>query len=714
MARKEQLIESKTKSRVCQSPRLSKTEPLLPQKSSGIYINRELSLISFNERVLSLGQDRSIPILERLKYLCIVANNLDELFEIRVAGLKARSHEELGHSQMPDGLTIEETLTILGKRTQSLVQLQYEILNKSVIPELKKKGINLLDFHELDNQQKKWASAYFKNNVLPILTPLGLDPLHPFPKVLNKSLNFIIEMQGKDSYGRKGRVAIVQAPRLLSRIIEIPKKNKVTEITFINLSSLIEAHATSIFPGMEILGIFQFRVTRNSDLYVDDEEVTDLRQALKGELSQRNYGDAVRIEADKAISSFCLNYLLTEFKLKTKDCYLVDGPVNLGRLITLPDCVDKPKLKFKFFSPKYPEYLKGGELLFDYLKREDVLLHHPYECFDVVAEFINNAAEDKNVVAIFQTIYRTGSTSGLMRSLINAVNKGKEVTVILELMARFDEETNINWASKLEEIGAHVVFGVVGNKTHAKMCLIVRQEGKKLIRYCHLGTGNYHPKTAKLYTDFSLLTSNKSISAEIHEIFQRLTGLGKVKSLRHIWQSPFRLHKNVIRAIKNEIVITKAGGKGKIVARMNSLVETQVIDALYEASKCGVSIELLVRGVCMLRPGVAGLSDNITVRSTVGRFLEHSRIFFFRNNGKNDLFLSSADWMDRNFFRRVEIAFPIFNESLKERVFYEGLQMHFTENAINWRMSSDGSYQLRKSSSNQTISCQDGLLKKYS
>ena len=367
-----------------------------------------------------------------------------------------------------------------------------------------------------------------------------------------------------------------------------------------------------------------------------------------------------------------MNYLLTEFKLEKKDCYLVDGPVNLGRLITLPDCVVKPNLKFKFFSPKYPEYLKGGELLFDYLKREDVLLHHPYECFDVVAEFINNAAEDKNVVAIFQTIYRTGSTSGLMRSLINAVNKGKEVTVILELMARFDEETNINWASKLEEIGAHVVFGVVGNKTHAKMCLIVRQEGKKLIRYCHLGTGNYHPKTAKLYTDFSLLTSNKSISAEIHEIFQRLTGLGKVKSLRHIWQSPFRLHKNVIRAIKNEMTITKGGGQGKIVARMNSLVETQVIDALYEASKCGVSIELLVRGVCMLRPGVSGLSDNITVRSTVGRFLEHSRIFFFRNNGKNDLFLSSADWMDRNFFRRVEIAFPIFNERLKKEYLMKG------------------------------------------
>ena len=714
MAKKEQSTESKSKSPILQSPRLSKTEPLLPQKSLGTYINRELSLISFNERVLSLGQDQSIPILERLKYLCIVANNLDELFEIRVAGLKARSHEEPGNLPLPDGLTIEETLTILGKRTQSLVQLQYEILNKSVIPELKKEGISLLNFHELNNQQKRWASAYFKNNVLPILTPLGLDPLHPFPKVLNKSLNFIIEMRGKDSYGRKGRVAIVQAPRLLSRIIEIPKKDRIAEITFINLSSLIEAHANSIFPGMEIIGIFQFRVTRNSDLYVDEEEVTDLRQALKGELSQRNYGDAVRIETDKSISSFCMNYLLTEFKLEKKDCYLVDGPVNLGRLITLPDYVTKPNLKFKFFSPKYPAYLKEGESLFDYIKQEDVLLHHPYECFDVVADFINNAAEDKNVVAIFQTIYRTGSTSGLMRSLINAVNRGKEVTVILELMARFDEETNINWASKLEEIGAHVVFGVVGNKTHAKMCLIVRQEGKKLIRYCHLGTGNYHPKTAKLYTDFSLLTSNKFISAEIHEIFQRLTGLGKVKALRHIWQSPFRLHKNVIRAIKNEMMITKAGGTGKIVARMNSLVETQVIDALYEASKCGVSIDLLVRGVCMLRPGVAGLSDNITVRSTVGRFLEHSRIFFFRNNGKNDLFLSSADWMDRNFFRRVEIAFPIFNEKLKKRVIEEGLQIHFVENAINWRMSSDGSYQLRKSSSNQIISCQDGLLKKYS
>ena len=714
MAEKRHVFQMKTNSRISNFPRLSKTEPLLPNQSSGRYINRELSLISFNERVLSLSHEPSIPILERLKYLCIVANNLDELFEIRVAGLKARSHEELENSYLPDGLTIKRTLDILGKRTQSLVQLQYKILNQSVIPELKKEGINLLDFKELNRQQKRWSSTYFKNNVLPILTPLGLDPLHPFPKVLNKSLNFIIEMRGKDSYGRKGRVAIVQAPRLLSRIIEIPRKNDELSITFINLSSLIEAHASEIFPGMEILGIFQFRVTRNSDLYVDDEEVTDLRQALKGELSQRNYGDAVRIETDNSISNFCLDYLLTEFKLEKKDCYLINGPVNLGRLITLPDCIENPKLKFKFFSPKYPDYLKGEEVIFDYLKKNDILLHHPYECFDVVAEFINNAAEDKNVVAIFQTIYRTGSTSGLMRSLINAVNKGKEVTVILELMARFDEETNINWASKLEEIGAHVVFGVVGNKTHAKMCLIVRQEEKKLVRYCHLGTGNYHPKTAKLYTDFSLLTSNKPVCAEIHEIFQRLTGLGKVKPLRNIWQSPFKLHKNVIRAIKNEMAICKSGGKGKIIARMNSLVETKVIDTLYEASKCGVSINLLVRGVCMLRPGVPGLSDNISVRSTVGRFLEHSRIFYFRNNGQNDLFLSSADWMDRNFFRRVEIAFPILDEVLRKRVFEEGLQLHFTESSNNWRMSSDGSYLLRKGSSNQIISCQDGLLKKYS
>ena len=705
-------IQSKKKDSF--SYKILKTNPLIPEDFKGKYVNRELSLVAFNERVLTLSQHSSVPILERLKYLSIVANNLDELFEIRVAGLKARIQESTDKETLPDGLTIGETLLSIGKRTQELVRNQYQILTKELIPSLKKENIYIGNYNSLNKIQKKWCLAYFRNEVLPILTPLGLDPSHPFPRVVNKSLNFIIEMDGKDSYGRTGRLAILSAPRSLSRIIEVQKKLPEEKKTFVILSSLIEANAELIFPGMKILGIYQFRVTRNSDLYVDDEEVTDLRKALKGELSQRNYGNAVRLEVTEGISDICISKLLTEFKLNKEDCFLVNGPVNLGRLLQLPTLIDRPDLKFKPFTPLYPPFLRKGLKIFEYLKNEDLVLHHPYECFDVVAEFINSAADDPSVVAIFQTIYRTGSTSGLMRSLINAVNKGKEVTVIVELMARFDEETNINWASKLEEIGAHVVFGVVGNKTHAKMCLVVRKEENRLTRYCHLGTGNYHPKTARLYTDFSLLTNDPVICGEVHEIFQRLTGLGKTKRFKKIWQSPFKLHKNVLTSIKNEIKIARAGGKARIVARMNSLVECKVIDALYEASKNGVSIELLVRGVCMLRPGLSGLSENIIVRSTVGRFLEHSRIFYFRNAGQDDLFISSADWMDRNFFRRVEIAVPIINKKLKRRIFREGLSVHFTKGSNNWKMRKDGSYVTRRQVNDVNLSSQERLLKKYS
>tara|TARA_E500000178_G_scaffold356115_1_gene431750 strand:+ start:12979 stop:15114 length:2136 start_codon:yes stop_codon:yes gene_type:complete len=681
--------------------------------ASSKYVNRELSLVSFNERVLAMCQNRKTPLLERLKYLCIVSSNLDELFEIRVAGFKAQMLSNSHNNKTPDGLTVKNTFLAVKNRTQKLVKLQYDFLNKHLLPNLTKQEIFLLPYKSLNSVQKKWATSFFRKEVLPILTPIGLDPAHPFPRVLNKSLNFIIEMVGKDSYGRTGRIAILQAPRALPRVIPLPKKITDNKSYFLLLSSFIEEHFADIFPGMQVKGIYQFRVTRNSDLFVDEEEVTDIRQALRGELSQRNYGDAVRLEVSQSISAICLNLLKREFDLTDDDCYKVNGPVNLVRLNQLYDLIDKPLLKFKVFTPSYPKLLSNTKCIFQNIKSQDVLLHHPYECFDVVANFIKTAAEDSSVVAISQTIYRTGSTSELMQHLITAAKKGKEVTAIVELMARFDEETNISWASKLEETGAHVVFGVVGNKTHAKMCLVVRKEKSGLKRYCHLGTGNYHPKTTRAYTDFGLLTADPKICSEVHEVFHQLTGLGKAKPLKYLWQSPFNLHSNVIKAINREIKHAKLGRKAKIIARMNSLVEIKTINALYNASKAGVSIDLLVRGVCMLRPGVPGLSENIRVRSTIGRFLEHSRIYFFKNDGNDDLLLSSADWMDRNFFRRVEIAFPVRDERLKKRVLYEGLKVHFLDNTLAWTMKSDGSYQIRRNLGDNNFASQEKLLEKF-
>ncbi len=686
------------------------TTPLLsPSKK---YINRELSLVSFNERVLKMSQLNTTPLLEKLKYLCIVSNNLDELFEIRIAGLKQKLLNGRSKLKTPDGLSTLETFNTTSERVHNLVNEQYEILNSKILPSLSEKKIKLHIKKTLKPEQLQWAKEYFVNEIFPLLTPIGLDPSHPFPRVLNKSLNFIVKMNGKDCFGREGRVAILQAPRALPRVIKIPPKFSTVENEFIILSSLVEMFPNIIFPGMNIVGIHQFRVTRNSDLFVDDEEVTDLRATLRGELSQRNYGDAVRLEVSNLVDEESLEVLLKEFCLKRSDCYLVDGPVNLVRLIKLPEMIDLPNLKYSLFEPHQPELYSTTDELFNIISKKDILLHHPYQSFMTVIDFINSAANDPKVVAISQTIYRTGSTSELMQSLINAAKRGKVVTAIVELMARFDEETNISWSSQLEETGAHVVFGVVGNKTHAKMCLIVRKEKDGLKSYVHLSTGNYHPKTAKLYTDFGLLTSNPQICSDVGQVFRQLTGVGKSKPLSLLWQSPFKLHKNVMKAINNEIQHAQNGKKAKIIARMNSLVEIKTINALYKASQNGVKIDLIVRGICMLRPGVRGLSENITVRSTIGRFLEHSRIFFFSNNGEEDVFLSSADWMDRNFFRRVEIAFPVIDKKLKKRVINEGLKIHLKDNHSTWKMKGDGTYRVNRSFGKNKFSSQDFMLAK--
>ena len=673
------------------------------------FINRELSLLAFNERVLAQAEDATLPLLERVRFLCISSSNLDEFFEVRVAGLKEQVRLNPAFADM-DGLGVRDALRLVAERAHTLVARQYELLNRTLLPLLEREGVYLHLTASWSVAIAAWARDYFHREILPVLTPIGLDPAHPFPRVLNKSLNFAVELGGRDAYGRNSGVAIVQAPRALPRLIRLPDGLSEFPYSFVMLTSIMQAFVSELFAGMEVRGCHQFRVTRNSDLFVDDEEITNLRVALQGELPQRHYGDAVRLEISETCSEPIAQLLMREFVLEGDDVYRVGGPVNLVRLMQLPEMVDSPDLKFPVFMPGLPPEIQKAKLkntdLFKAIAKRDILVHHPYQSFAPVLEFLRAAATDPNVVAIKQTIYRTGSDSALMDSLLLAAKSGKEVTVVVELMARFDEETNLNWASRLEEVGAHVVYGIVGHKTHAKMVLVVRREApsgsagatkpKHLKRYAHLGTGNYHPGTARVYTDFGLFTADDDLCSDVHEVFQQLTGLGSAKKMKCVWQSPFSLHGNTVAAIRNEVHLAKAGKRAHIMARMNSLLEPEVINELYAASSAGVKVDLIVRGVCTLRPGVAGLSDNITVRSIVGRFLEHSRIFYFRNDGADDVFLSSADWMDRNFFRRVELAFPIRDAKLKTRVIEEGLKIHLKDNVLAWQMDGDGHYTRKK------------------
>jgi polyphosphate kinase len=687
--------------------------------SSQDFINRELSLLAFNERVLAQAEDPALPLLERLRFLCIASSNLDEFFEVRVAGLKAQLRLNPSHADV-DGLPADQTLRLVAKRAQTLVARQYALLNDTLLPLLIQSGVRLHLTSNWNEATDAWARAYFREAILPVLTPIGLDPAHPFPRVLNKSLNFAVELGGRDAFGRRSGVAIVQAPRALPRLIRLPDTLSDVPYTIVMLTTIMQAYVSELFAGMEIYGCHPFRVTRNSDLFVDDEEITNLRVALQGELPQRHYGDAVRLEIADTCSEAIAQLLKREFALDDHDVYRVAGPVNLVRLIQLPDMVARPDLKFPQFHPSLPTDIRRANIrnadLFRTIAKRDILVHHPYQSFMPVLDFLDAAATDPDVVAIKQTIYRTGSDSALMRSLLLAAKSGKEVTAVVELMARFDEETNINWASQLEEIGAHVVYGVVGHKTHAKMVLVVRREvaddGTRVLRrYAHLGTGNYHSGTARVYTDFGLFTANEELTSDVHEIFQQLTGLGSAKKMKRIWQAPFSLHANTIAAIRNEIEIAASGKPARIMARMNSLLEPEVIRALYAASNAGVRVDLIVRGVCTLRPGVKGLSENITVRSIVGRFLEHSRLYYFRNGGAEDVYLSSADWMDRNFFRRIEVAFPVLDPKLKRRVIEEGLRVHLRDNALAWVMDSDGDYH-RKRHRGARFSGQQALLEK--
>ena len=688
-----------------------KHEPKGVSFSHEHFLNRELQTLEFNRRVLAQADDHKVPVLERLKFLCIVSSNLDEFFEIRVSGLKEQI--KMGAAAVgPDGMKPLEVFRQVAARAQGIVERQYRLLNEEILPALAKEKIRFLRRGAWTPAQQEWIRDYFFREMMPLLTPIGLDPSHPFPRVFNKSLNFAVELEGRDAFGRDSRAAIVQAPRVLPRVIRLPRGVAPGPNDFIFLTSVLHAHVGELFAGMNVLGCYQFRVTRNSDLFVEEEEVKDLRKALQGELPQRHFGDAVRLEVADNMSQAMMRFLLAQFGLDADDLYAVAGPVNLVRLMNIPELVNRPDLEYAPFTPGLPKPLAKGRDLFETIRKGDVLLHRPFQSFTPIIEFIREAARDPQVVAIKQTVYRTGTDSELMEILIEAAKRGKEVTVVVELMARFDEEANINWAARLEEVGAHVVYGVVGHKTHAKMALVVRREDGKLVRYVHLGTGNYHPRTARLYTDFDVLTCREQISADVNEVFQQLTGLGKVSKLKHVWQAPFTLHQRILDAIDNETRIARSGKPARIVAKMNALLEPRTIEALYKASAAGVRVDLLVRGVCALRPGVAGLSENIRVRSIIGRFLEHTRIFEFKGADQTHVYLSSADWMDRNFFRRIELCFPLLDAKLRRRVVSEGLKPYLDDNTQAWDMQPDGSFKRAKRGKNSKAKCaQLALLK---
>jgi polyphosphate kinase len=676
-----------------------------------LYLNRELAQLEFNRRVLAQAEDPDMPLLERLRFLCIVSSNLDEFFEIRVAGLKAQI--ELGADITgPDGAAPSQVFREVSTRSHELVARQYQLWNDDILPKLAHEGIRFLRRRDWNEAQKAWIKAHFLKEIMPVMTPIGLDPAHPFPRILNKSLNFAVQLAGKDAFGRNSGFALVQAPRVLPRVIRVPKEVAGCEHGFVFLSSIIHAHVGELFAGMEVQGYYQFRVTRNSDLFVDEEEVKNLRLALQGELPQRHFGDAVRLEVDDQCPPVITEFLLQQFNLAPDDLYQVPGPVNLVRLMQIPDAVDRPDLKFPPFTPGIPRSLARRPDIFSAIRKGDILLHHPYQSFKPVIGFIEQAAIDPDVVAIKQTVYRTGANSELMQALIDAARSGKEVTVVVELMARFDEEANINWAARLEEVGAHVAYGVVGHKTHAKMSMVVRREPGGLRRYVHLGTGNYHARTAMHYTDFGLFTCNEEICADVNDVFMQLTGMGKAGKLKHLWQSPFTLHSQILAAIHHEAEQARAGRATGIIAKMNALLEPDIISALYQASMAGVEVDLIVRGVCALRPGIPGLSENIRVRSIIGRFLEHHRVFHFRSS--DAVLLSSADWMDRNFFRRIEVCFPVLDEKLKKRVIDESLKAYLDDTAQAWDMDGDGRYRRRKPGRGKGVSAQAALLEKLS
>lgn len=655
-----------------------------------LYSHRELSQLQFNIRVLEQALDESYPLLERLKFLLIFSSNLDEFFEIRVAGLKKQitfAREQAG----ADGLQPHQALARISELVHVQVDRQYAILNDILLPELEKHQVRFIRRRHWTPKLKTWVRRYFRDEIAPIVTPIGLDPTHPFPLLVNKSLNFIVELEGVDAFGRDSGLAIIPAPRLLPRVIKVPEDVGGTGDNFVFLSSMIHAHADDLFQGMKVKGCYQFRLTRNADLSLDSEDVEDLARALRGELFSRRYGDAVRLEVADTCPKHLSDYLLKQFNLAESELYQVKGPVNLTRLFSITGLDSHPELQHMPFTPAIPKMLQNSENIFSVISKQDILLLHPFESFTPVIDLLRQAAKDPHVLAIRQTLYRSGTNSEIVDALVDAARNGKEVTAVIELRARFDEESNLQMASRLQAAGAVVIYGVVGFKTHAKMMLILRREGGDIVRYAHLGTGNYHANNARLYTDYSLLTADDALCEDLGKLFTQLIGMGKTLRMKKLLHAPFTLKKGMLDMIARETQFASEGKPAHIVAKCNGLTDPKIIRALYKASQAGVRIDLIVRGMCCLRPGVPGVSHNIHVRSIIGRFLEHTRIYYFLNGGDEQLFLSSADWMERNLDRRVESCFPVEGKKLITRVKKE-VEAYLTDNTHAWILQPDGTY----------------------
>ena len=651
------------------------------------FLDRDQSILAFNERVLDWARRPEVPLLERLRYLAIVSSNLDEFFEVRFA-----PHLSAKLTNEQRGPITAQTFADVSAKVHELVAQQYAIYNDELMPLMEKRGIKILTHSERNARQRRWVKEYFMQEVQPLLLPIGLDPSHPFPQVANKSLNFIVRLSGRDAFGRENEVAIVKVPRALPRFARIPGVKGSKQIHFASISSIIRSHLNDLFPGRTVTEFSQFRVTRHSDLAVDEEEVKNLRTALRLGLQQRHYGQALRLEVSAGSSEFLSDFLLQQFGLPPESLYRVAGPVNLVRLNQLIDMVDAPALRFERYQPGWPTQLTPGQSFFERLKQGDVLIHQPYENFDAVLAFLREAVEDPDVLAIKQTIYRTGSKGEMADLLREAVRRGKEVTAVVELKARFDEEANINHAEQLESVGAQVVYGIVGLKTHAKMLLVTRREGGKIRRYAHVSTGNYNPGTAKLYTDVSYLTADDALTADLEQVFLHLASQNRLPKLNKAMIAPFHLHKGMLDRIDAAVAAARKGQEAHIILKMNALTDEPLARALAQASQQGVQIDVIVRGACILPAGVPGYTDNVRIRSIIGRLLEHSRVFYFKRGEQEELWLSSADWMNRNMLRRVELAWPVTDPALRQRLMEECIHQYLQDTRDAWLLQPDGTY----------------------
>ncbi|MES2187863.1 MAG: polyphosphate kinase 1 [Pseudomonadota bacterium] len=673
-----------------------------------VLLDRDHSILAFNERVFDWARREDVPLVERLRYLCIVSSNLDEFFEVRAA-----PHLAAALAGDASGTYSVASFEALSAAAHDLVARQYSLYNDALMPAFAATGIHLISHGSRNRAQRRWVRDYFNREVAPLLVPVGLDPAHPFPQVANKSLNFIVRLKGHDAFGRHNEIAIVKVPRVLPRIIRLPATVGRGRASFVMLSSVIRAHLAELFPGRQVTEFSQFRVTRNSDLAVDEDEVSNLRTALRQSLTLRHYGQAVRLEVSSGCSQHLMDFLQQQFKLPDAALYNVPGPVNLVRLMQLVDLVDDPALSFPPWKAAQPTGIRSGMPILQQLRQRDVLIHQPFESFGGVLDFLREAVHDPQVLAIKQTIYRTGSDSELMDLLREAVRQGKEVTAVVELKARFDEEANINWAEALESVGAQVVYGVVGLKTHAKMLLVTRREGGRLRRYGHLSTGNYNPRTARLYTDLSYLTADSALTADMDAVFAHLASQNQLPRLKRLWLAPFQLQDRFIGKIEETAAAARAGRGGRIVAKMNALTDERLIHALIDAGRAGVLIDLIVRGACMLPAQLPGATENIRVRSVIGRFLEHSRVFYFRSGEAEDLYLSSADWMSRNMLRRVELAWPVRDPVLRQRIVDECLVACLHDDRDAWTLGADGRYRRAVPAGGDGHGAQAALMARY-